>query len=154
MSIFINKILSRIVHDRLESFVPKLISSNQSGIIKGWSIIENALLTQEIVTDIRKKGNPANVVIKIDMAKAYDRVYWFFPMKVLRKMSFSDFFLLILFGGWFQIICIELLLMENLMDSFILPEVWNKETHYPLFYSSYQLKSFLYPTLFWGYELC
>lgn len=81
LSNFINKIISRIVHDRIEGYLPKLISFNQSGFVKGRSIIENVLLTQEIVTEIRKKGKPANVVIKLDMAKAYDRVSWFYLMK-------------------------------------------------------------------------
>jgi len=74
LSNFINKIFSRIVHDRVEALLPKLISYNQSGFVKGRSIIENILLTQEIVTDIRKRGKPVNVVIKLDMAKAYDKV--------------------------------------------------------------------------------
>ncbi|XP_075103555.1 uncharacterized protein LOC142178123 [Nicotiana tabacum] len=67
-------IISRVMHDRLEKIFPPLISSNQSGFVKGRTIFENMLLTQEIVTDIRLRGKPANVVIKLDMAKAYDRV--------------------------------------------------------------------------------
>ncbi|XP_060184825.1 uncharacterized protein LOC132614395 [Lycium barbarum] len=46
----------------------------QSGFVKGRSIVENILLAQEIVHDIRIRGKPANVVIKLDMEKAYDRV--------------------------------------------------------------------------------
>ncbi|XP_070057420.1 uncharacterized protein [Nicotiana tomentosiformis] len=42
--------------------------------VKWRSIFENILLTQEIVTDIRLRGKSANVVIKLDMVKAYDRV--------------------------------------------------------------------------------
>lgn len=53
LSNFINKVFSRMVHDRLEKILPALISSNQSGFVKGRSIFENILLTQEIVTDIR-----------------------------------------------------------------------------------------------------
>ncbi|XP_060195363.1 uncharacterized protein LOC132624632 [Lycium barbarum] len=45
----------------------------QSGFVKGRSIVENILLAQEIVHDIRIRGKPANVVIKLDMEKAYDR---------------------------------------------------------------------------------
>ncbi|XP_060212131.1 uncharacterized protein LOC132639718 [Lycium barbarum] len=74
LSNFINKVISRAIHDRLESIIPSLISSNQSGFVKGRSIFENILLTQEIVSDIRIRGKPANVVIKLDMAKTYDRV--------------------------------------------------------------------------------
>nr|XP_016487821.1 PREDICTED: uncharacterized protein LOC107807882 [Nicotiana tabacum] len=76
LSNFINKLISRVVHDRLEKILPSMIPSNQSGFVRGRSIFENILLTQEIVTDIRLREKPANVVIKLDMAKAYDRVSW------------------------------------------------------------------------------
>ncbi|XP_059292598.1 uncharacterized protein LOC132046072 [Lycium ferocissimum] len=69
LSNFINKVLSRVLHDRLEKVLPTLISPHQACFVKGGSIIENVLLTQEIVTDIRKRGKPANVVLKLDMAK-------------------------------------------------------------------------------------
>ncbi|XP_059288614.1 uncharacterized protein LOC132041965 [Lycium ferocissimum] len=52
---FINKVISRVVHERLDKILPSLISSNQSSFVKGRSIIENVLLTQEIVTKIRKE---------------------------------------------------------------------------------------------------
>ncbi|XP_060180862.1 uncharacterized protein LOC132610560 [Lycium barbarum] len=73
---FINKVISRVVQDKLEGILPSLISPNQSGFVKGRCIIENVLLTQEVVTDIRLRGKPANVVLNLDMAKAYDRVSW------------------------------------------------------------------------------
>ncbi|XP_019230803.1 PREDICTED: uncharacterized protein LOC109211692 [Nicotiana attenuata] len=41
LSNFINKVLSRVLHDRLEKFLPSLISPNQSGFVKGRSIFEN-----------------------------------------------------------------------------------------------------------------
>ncbi|KAH0748476.1 hypothetical protein KY290_027708 [Solanum tuberosum] len=72
LSNFLNKVISRIVHDRLESVLPSTISKNQSGFLKGRNISENFLLAQEIVSDIRIRGKPANVVIKLDMTKAYD----------------------------------------------------------------------------------
>ncbi|XP_060170627.1 uncharacterized protein LOC132601563 [Lycium barbarum] len=70
LSNFINKVISRVVHGRLEGILPRLVSPNQSGFVKGRSTIENFLLTQEIVTDIRKRGKPANVMIKLELAKA------------------------------------------------------------------------------------
>uniref|UniRef100_A0A0V0IRF8 Putative ovule protein n=1 Tax=Solanum chacoense TaxID=4108 RepID=A0A0V0IRF8_SOLCH len=90
LSSFVNKIFSSIIHDRLQDILPKIISSNQSGFVKGRSIIENVLLTQELISYINKRGKPSNVVIKLDMAKAYDRVSCFFLMKILRKMGFSN----------------------------------------------------------------
>ncbi|XP_060177821.1 uncharacterized protein LOC132607756 [Lycium barbarum] len=64
-----------IVTDKV---LPSLISANQSGFVKGRNIIENVLLAQEIVSDIRLRGKPANLVIMLDMTKAYDRSHGFF----------------------------------------------------------------------------
>ncbi|XP_070043185.1 secreted RxLR effector protein 78-like [Nicotiana tomentosiformis] len=73
----------------MEKVLPSLISPNQSSFMKGRSIFENILLTQEIIIDIRMRGKPANVVIMLDMAKAYDRVNWKYLLQVLRKMRFA-----------------------------------------------------------------
>ncbi|XP_070034559.1 uncharacterized protein [Nicotiana tomentosiformis] len=83
-------VISRVMHVRLEKILPSLISSR---FVKGRSIFENILLTQEIVTDIRLRGKPANVVIKLDMDKAYDRVSWKYLLHVLRKMGFAEHFI-------------------------------------------------------------
>lgn len=108
LSNFIHKVMSRIIHDKLEKFLPSIISPNQSGFVQGRSIIENVLLTQEIVTDISKRGKPANVVIKLDMAKAYDRVSWFFLMKVLKKIGFSNVFVDLIWrlisNNWYSVL--------------------------------------------------
>lgn len=94
LSNFVNKIFSRVVHERLAVLLPNIVSEEQAGFVKGRSIVENVLLTQEIITDIRlrTKAGP-NVVIKLDMAKAYDRVSWLFLTKVFRKMGFGERFI-------------------------------------------------------------
>ncbi|XP_060195246.1 uncharacterized protein LOC132624493 [Lycium barbarum] len=108
LSNFINKVLSRVVHDRLDKVLPSLISANQSGFVKGRNIIENVLLTQKIVTDIRKRGKPANVIIKLDMTKAYDKVSWLFLTRVLVKMGFANGFVdmvwSLLANSWYSIL--------------------------------------------------
>ncbi|XP_055814452.1 uncharacterized protein LOC129884128 [Solanum dulcamara] len=45
LSNFINKVISRVVQEKLEGILPSLISPNQSGFVRGRSIIENVLLT-------------------------------------------------------------------------------------------------------------
>ncbi|XP_070054839.1 uncharacterized protein [Nicotiana tomentosiformis] len=47
---------------------------NQSGFVKVKSISENILLAQEIIQDIRKPNEEENIALKLDMAKAYDRM--------------------------------------------------------------------------------
>lgn len=49
LSNFISKVFSRIIRERLVKLLPQLISSRQTGFMKGISIVENILLVQEIV---------------------------------------------------------------------------------------------------------
>ncbi|XP_059292066.1 uncharacterized protein LOC132045491 [Lycium ferocissimum] len=90
LSNFINKVISRVIHDKLEFILPSLISSNPSSFIKGRNIIENVLLTQELVADTRKRGKPGNVIIKLDITKAYDRVSLTYLAQVIKKMGFVE----------------------------------------------------------------
>jgi len=90
LSTFANKIISRLLHGRMANCLPFIISRNQSGFVKGRNITENVLLAQEIIRDIKLRNKENNVVVKLDMAKAYDRVSWIFLTKVLRKFGFSE----------------------------------------------------------------
>lgn len=67
-----NKVISRVLHGRLEEVLPSLILKNQSVFITKRSTTENVLLVQEIISRIR--GKPTNEDIKLVMSKAYDRV--------------------------------------------------------------------------------
>ena len=69
---FFNKIISKILVDRLTTLLPYLISLPQSGFIKGRMISDNYLLAQEIISGISRKNRGGNVALKLDMAKAYD----------------------------------------------------------------------------------
>ncbi|XP_055835056.1 uncharacterized protein LOC129903519 [Solanum dulcamara] len=70
--------------------LPKLISENQSGFVKGRLITKSVLLGQEIVQGISEHNTGGNVVIKLDMAKAYDEMDWSFIIAVLRRFGFSE----------------------------------------------------------------
>ncbi|XP_060183615.1 uncharacterized protein LOC132613564 [Lycium barbarum] len=72
------------------SDVFQVVTAFYEGFVKGRNIIENVLLTQEIVSDIRLRGKPGNVVIKHDITKAYDRLSWLFLTRVLRRMGFAE----------------------------------------------------------------
>ncbi|XP_060190628.1 uncharacterized protein LOC132619879 [Lycium barbarum] len=75
---------------------------------EGRNIIENVLLTQELVADIRKRGKPANVIVKLDMAKAYNRVSWRFLIQVMRTMGFADMYVVMIWrliaNNWYSIL--------------------------------------------------
>ncbi|XP_027166413.1 uncharacterized protein LOC113766418 [Coffea eugenioides] len=53
---FFNKVLSRILADRLAAILPKVISPQQTGFVKGRNITENYLLAQELLSGIRHKS--------------------------------------------------------------------------------------------------
>ncbi|XP_070044572.1 uncharacterized protein [Nicotiana tomentosiformis] len=90
LSNFSAKIISKILARRLNPLLPKLISENQSGFVKGRLITYNVLLTQEIIHGISDPNTGGNMVIKLDMAKAYDRVSWEFLLSVIRNFDFSS----------------------------------------------------------------
>ncbi|KAL9688438.1 hypothetical protein QQ045_032859 [Rhodiola kirilowii] len=71
---FFHKILSQILNDRLNSVLPRLISMEQAGFVEGRNIHESIGLAHDLVNDINNKSYGGNVVIKLDMSKAYDRV--------------------------------------------------------------------------------
>lgn len=48
------------------------------------------MLAQEIIHNIKKPNEGDSVVIKLDMAKAYDRVSWSFICLVLMRMGFGE----------------------------------------------------------------
>lgn len=81
-----------------------MISENRSGFVRGRLITENILLTQ----GIRKHNQRGNVVIKLDMSKAYDRLSWKFLTKCLRNMGFSEGIIEMVYklisNNWYSII--------------------------------------------------
>lgn len=85
----------------------KLISSNQTAFITERSITENIVLTQEMIHNISKQSTFGNVVLKLDMTKAYDRVSWDYLCNVLRKCGFDenwiDIILRLISNIWYSI---------------------------------------------------
>ncbi|XP_042023111.1 uncharacterized protein LOC121770446 [Salvia splendens] len=84
----VNKIITKIMSKRMTGLLPMIISPNQSGFVKGRLLNDNVLLAQEMFHELSRCGSAPNVAVKIDMAKAYDRVQWTFLLKVLHRMGF------------------------------------------------------------------
>lgn len=76
--------------------------------MKGRSTTKNVLMVQEIVSEIRQRGRTPNLVIKLDMMKAYDRVEWVYLLKVLRKIRFGERFIDMIFSllnnNWYSLL--------------------------------------------------
>lgn len=76
----------------MSKLLPSIISKEQSAFVKGRHIIENIALTQELVHDLGRKSRGSNVILKLDMAKEYDRIEWDFLAAVLKRFGFDNYF--------------------------------------------------------------
>lgn len=85
-----NKIFTKILSEGLAPILPKVIAPNQSGFVKGRLLNDNVLLAQEMFHELHRNNPTPNVALKLDMAKAYDRVQWSFLIKILKRMGFPD----------------------------------------------------------------
>ena len=74
------KIISKIMVYRMQGFISKIISSNQSTFVKGTLVSDNILMAHECMHYLKNKraGTLFEMALKLDMSKAYDRVEWSF----------------------------------------------------------------------------
>ncbi|XP_042016222.1 uncharacterized protein LOC121764232 [Salvia splendens] len=91
-----NKIISKLLASRMAPLLPLLTVPNQSGFVKGRLLSDNVLLAKELFHEIWKGVTSPNMVLKLDMEKAYDRVQWSFLLKVLGKMGFLEKWLMMI----------------------------------------------------------
>lgn len=68
----------------------------------------NILLVQELVHDINYRTRGGNVIFKLDMVKAYDKMSWSFVLQMLQCFGFSDCWVSLIrraiYGPWFSIL--------------------------------------------------
>jgi hypothetical protein len=86
------KVVSKVLANRLKLVLDKCISDNQSAFVPGRSILDNAMIAIEIVHYMKAKtrGKKADVALKLDISKAYDRIDWDYLRDMLAKMGFSQ----------------------------------------------------------------
>lgn len=87
---FTCKVIPKILTPRLTSVQPNIVCKEQCGLVKGRIIHDNTLLAQELIHDIKRLVRGSNVAIKLGKRKAYDFVYWFALVMVVRNLGFSE----------------------------------------------------------------
>ncbi|GAA0156707.1 hypothetical protein LIER_14134 [Lithospermum erythrorhizon] len=95
---FLNNVITKVLNSRLARLLAKLVSEFQAGFVKGRAIQDNILLVQELTHCIDKQQGGGNVIMKLDMTKAFDRLSWKFLKMVLRKFGFSESWINLIMG--------------------------------------------------------
>uniref|UniRef100_A0A803PAT0 Reverse transcriptase domain-containing protein n=1 Tax=Cannabis sativa TaxID=3483 RepID=A0A803PAT0_CANSA len=93
------KVISKILTNRLKHVLGSAISPFQSAFVSGRIIYDNIILANELVHNItnRKVGTRGWAALKLDMAKAFDRVEWDFLRNVMFHLNFPVNFVSLIF---------------------------------------------------------
>ncbi|XP_057453964.1 uncharacterized protein LOC130745626 [Lotus japonicus] len=86
------KIVTKTIANRLKLILPDLICEAQSAFVHNRLITDNALIAHECFHYMKKEITGRNdiMALKLDMAKAYDRIEWSFLRSVMEKMGFPQ----------------------------------------------------------------
>ncbi|XP_074288026.1 uncharacterized protein LOC141613185 [Silene latifolia] len=85
------KLVSKVLANRLKLFLSDIVSENQSAFTPGRMISDNVLIAFELFHYMKNSRSAEGfMAIKLDMAKAYDRIEWEFLERVLIVMGFDS----------------------------------------------------------------
>jgi hypothetical protein len=86
------KVVTKTIANRIKHILNDIISPNQSAFLPGRLITDNTLIAYETFHYLKnsKSTKHGYVGIKLDMAKAYDRIEWPFLEKTLTIMGFPS----------------------------------------------------------------
>jgi hypothetical protein len=84
----VTKIVAKAMALRLAAPLPRLVNPNQSAFIKGRTIQDNFLMVQHSNRNLHWRKIPV-IMLKLDMAKAFDSISWMFLIQILRHTWFG-----------------------------------------------------------------
>ncbi|CAL1404087.1 unnamed protein product [Linum trigynum] len=86
------KIISKIMATRLKMWTPDLISELQTAFTSGRLIQDNVIIVHEALHHFKnhKRGRRRDMMLKLDMKKAYDMVDWDCLEALLKNYGFDD----------------------------------------------------------------
>jgi hypothetical protein len=90
----INKIIAKSLANRLKEHLPDYIHPSQQAFIKGRCISNNIIVAQEIAHSFTLTSwKSLDFMVKIDLAKAFDRVEWHFIVAALARKGLHGHFI-------------------------------------------------------------
>ncbi|KAJ0445231.1 putative RNA-directed DNA polymerase [Helianthus annuus] len=85
----INKIISKVLINRLKPVIQSLVSEEQTAFLSGRSILDGALILNELIPWMKRFKRPG-MIFKVDIEKAYDSLSWEFLESMLTQMNFHQ----------------------------------------------------------------
>lgn len=82
------KIISKVLTSRLLLVIPSIIVDQQNGFILGRQILNSVISVHQNIHSLSCSNNQG-FIMKVDIAKAYDRVEWAFLSKILHAFGFD-----------------------------------------------------------------
>jgi hypothetical protein len=95
----LSKIFSKLLANRLASYLPDLVSNCQSAFVKKRSIHDNFLYVQNLIRELHTKKTPS-LFLKLDISKALNSVAWAYLIDVLSALGFGQ--------SWRNWVCLSL----------------------------------------------
>ncbi|MCU7951650.1 MAG: reverse transcriptase family protein, partial [gamma proteobacterium symbiont of Bathyaustriella thionipta] len=83
------KIASGTIANRLKTVLDDIIHKDQTGFIKGRSIVENVRIIYDVMKFTEENDIPG-LILLIDFEKAFDSLSWDFLHKCLRYLNFGE----------------------------------------------------------------
>ena len=84
----ITKIITKVMANMIKPLTSGLISLEKSSFIEGREILDGIILTHEMIHSLKQTKSPG-MLIKVDLAKACDKVNWRFLKAMLKSFGFQ-----------------------------------------------------------------
>ena len=90
----IYKIIAKSLANRLKQHLPDYVHPSQQAFIEGRRISNNIIVAQEISHSFSLSSfDGHDFMIKIDLAKHFDRIEWHFIVDALKRKGLNDHFI-------------------------------------------------------------
>jgi hypothetical protein len=90
----IYKLIAKSLAERLKPHLPNYIDQAQAAFIKNRHISSNIIITQDIIHSFGlKTWNQQGFLLKLDLAKAFDRLEWNFLTEALHRLGLHSNFI-------------------------------------------------------------